>query len=223
MTNEELKKQGIEKALKSAFNLYLKHGIEKVTKEMIAKESKLSIRTVNRYFSTKTDCVIMTAEWILLEIRHDTMSRYPESMFTNGRHTGLELFEMYMNDMKQLFFREPRIWVLYSEFKMYIYRHCDAYEQRYTLLCDCMGNHRLREKIYELGRKDGSMSGNMDFQAEEEYFTESFFGLLSNLAFSFHIKNKDVVEQQIDQRINNTIAYYRFDRNQKNCIAPYLP
>jgi AcrR family transcriptional regulator len=208
MTNEELKKQGVEKALKTAFNLYLNYGIEKVTKEMIAKESKLSVRTVNRYFSTKTDCVVMVAEWILMEIRRDTMSRFPESMFMSGHYTGLQLLEMYMNDMKRLFFHEPRIWTLYAEFKIYIYRHCESYEQGYTQLCDFMGNHMLRQKIFNLGIRDGSMPSDMDLAVEEEYFTESFFGFLSNLAFSFNLKNKDNVSEQIDQRIANTVAIY---------------
>jgi AcrR family transcriptional regulator len=199
----------METAMKSALKLYLNYGIEKVTKEMIAKESKLSVRTVNRYFANKTDCVIMVAEWILMEIRRDTMSRFPESMFANKNYTGLQLLELYMADMKRLFFREPRIWVLYAEFKMYIYRHCETYEQRYTQLCDCMGNHRLRQKIYALGIKDGSMPDNMDLIVEEAYFTESYFGFLSNLAFSFSLKNKDVMEKQIDQRIKNTITFYK--------------
>jgi AcrR family transcriptional regulator len=221
MTNEELKKQGIDHALQSAFQLYLAHGIEQVTKEMIAKDCKLSLRTVNRYFPSKTDCVIMTAEWVLLEIRRDAMSRYPESMFTGKRYTGLQLLEMYMNDMKALFFRDSRIWVLYAEFKMYIYRHCETYEQRYTQLCECMGNHRLRQKIYKLGIKDGSMPKDLDLALEEEYFTEAYFGFLSNLAFSYSLKNKGEIEHQIDQRIENTIRFYR--EHNKNPDPAMIP
>jgi AcrR family transcriptional regulator len=206
--HEELKERGLDRAIKAAYTLYLEHGIEGVTKEMIAKESSLAIRTVHRYFKDKTDSVLQVAEWLLLRIRQDTTEHFPESMFTDNTHTGAQLMELYMMHIKKIFMHEPRIFVLYAEFKAYIYRNCEENEQRYTLLVDWMGNRELRQKIYHLGIQDGSFSKDIDIHIEEEYFTESFFGFLANMAFSFKLHNREQIEKQIDQRIQNTIALY---------------
>jgi AcrR family transcriptional regulator len=68
MANEQIKAQNIELVLNKTYHLFLKHGIERVTKEMIAHESGLSRRTIDRYFTDKTDCVLQVAEWVVRNI-----------------------------------------------------------------------------------------------------------------------------------------------------------
>jgi hypothetical protein len=72
-----------------------------------------------------------------------------------------------------------------------------------------MGTHRLRRRIYALGEKDNSIHLHNDIKIEEEYFTESFFGFLANLALSFEQHSLDTIVEQIDKRINSTIAQYQ--------------
>jgi AcrR family transcriptional regulator len=208
MANEEVKERNLENVYQITHELFLEHGLEKVTKEMISKKSGLSRRTIDRYFADKTDCVIQVIEWSLRNIRMDVGSHFPDEAFTDGKHTGSELLKLYMNDMKDLFFSDHRLFVLYSELKIYVYRNCESYEQGYTLLCNWMGNRKLREKIYSLGKSDGSMPCDLDIDVEEEYFSESFFGFLANLAPSFPQHNAEELERQIDLRIQNTIAIY---------------
>jgi hypothetical protein len=52
------------------------------------------------------------------------------------------------------------------------------------------------------------MPNNLDLEVEEEYFCESFFGFLSNLAISFGLHSKAEAVKQIDYRIDNTVALY---------------
>jgi AcrR family transcriptional regulator len=208
MANEEIKLQNLNHALETTYKLYLDYGIDQVTKEMIAKNSGLSVKSISRYFTSKTDCVIRVAEWLMSNVRARISDRYPDRMFTSGEYTGAQLLRQYMNDVKELFLHEPRIFVLYSEFKLYVYRNCENVEQGYTLLCNWAGNRRLRMKIYQLGREDGSMPNDLDLEVEEEYFCESFFGFLSNLAISFELHSREESEKQIDYRIENTVALY---------------
>jgi hypothetical protein len=175
---------------------------------MVATHSGLSVKTISRYFISKTDCTIRVAEWVLQQIRLDIGMKFPESYFTDGKHTGVQLFEKYMYALKDLFFSEPRAFVLYSEFKLYIYHHCDDYEQNYTLLCNRMGSRHLRHKIYVLGKNDGTLSFVNNVQEEEEYFCESFFGFLANIALSYSSHSEEEMANQIDLRIKNTIALY---------------
>lgn len=208
MANENLKAQNLEIVLSTAYDLYLQHGIEKVTKEMISRESGLSRRTIDRYFVDKKDCIIKVAEWFLIKVRTAISKRYTVSMFSSGKYTGSELLRMYMIDLKRMFLEEPRHFVLYAEYKIYIYRNCEKHEQGYTLLTDFMGSRDLRQKIYTLGKQDGSLPANIDIYTEEAYFCESFFGFLSNLAISFGVHSPKEIENQINQRIDNTINLY---------------
>jgi AcrR family transcriptional regulator len=207
MPSREVKIQNLDCALGAAYKLYLENGIDKVTKEMIAKESDLSRKSIDRYFPEKTDCVLKVMEWLLNKINLETRELFPESLFADG-HTGAELLKMYMEYVKQLFLKEPKLFVLYAEFKLYIYRNCRDYEQQYTLMWNQLGNHRLRCKIYECGKQDGTFPADLDIKKEEEYFTESYFGFLSNLAMSMREHNTEEIEKQIDYRINNTIELY---------------
>jgi AcrR family transcriptional regulator len=208
MANEELKAHNIEHVLETTYKLYLEYGIDRVTKEMISKSSGLSIKSIHRYFPTKSDCILKVSEWLLGNIRESVIQHFPESVFTDGEYTGVQLLKMYMIYMKKIFLVEPRLFVLYGEFKLYIYRNYDSSEQEYTLFWNHMGTHDLRLKIYEKGMKDGSLFGVTDWNTEEEYFCESFFGFFSNLAMSFKLHSKEEIERQLEQRIGNTIAIY---------------
>lgn len=208
MANENLKAQNLEIVFSTAYDLFLENGIEKVTKEMVSRHSGLSRRSIDRYFVDKKDCVIRTAEWFLLRVRSAIGERYDDTMFTDGKYTGAELLRMYMVDIKRMFLNEPRHFVLYGEYKAYIYRNCGKHEQGYALLTDFMGSRNLRQKIYALGKKDGSLPSSIDVYTEEEYFCETFFGFLSNLAMSFGIHSNSEIEKRINQRIDNTISMY---------------
>jgi AcrR family transcriptional regulator len=208
MPNEIIRIRNLEQALKATYQLFLSNGIDKTTKEMIAKESGLSRKSIDRYFSDKTDCVICVIKSMLADIRSAVNEKYPDEIFTNGKYTGAQLLKMYMNDIKKIFINEPRIFVLYTEFKIYIYRNCPDREQGYTLLWNLMGNRNLRQKIYRLGKSDGTLPQNIDLNVEEEYFCESFFGFLSNLALSFSEHSSKELEKQIDDRIANTLSLY---------------
>jgi AcrR family transcriptional regulator len=208
MPNEELKIQNLDHTLRMANRLFLRYGIEKVTKEMIAKESNLSIKSIHRYFPDKSDCVLQAAIWLLRNIQLDVSKNYPETVFNGGQRTGSQLLKSYMEDIKDLFLKEPRIFILYSEYKLYVYRNCEENPKGSALLKDWTGTRRLRMKIYSLGLQDGSFAQNFDPEIEEEYFCESFFGFLSNLAISYSVHSQEEIEKQIDQRIENTLLLY---------------
>jgi AcrR family transcriptional regulator len=216
LANEELKIRNLDHTLETTYKLFLEYGIDKTTKEMISRASGLSRKSIDRYFLNKTDCVIHVAEWLLQDIRMNIGNRYPDSLFTDGKHTGAELLRMYMMDVKDLFMQEPRLFVLYAEFKVFVYHNCEDYEQGYTLVWNWMGNRRLRQKIYNLGKKDGSLPSGIDLYTEEEYFCESFFGFLTNLAMSFDMHPPEETKKQIEKRIDNTIALYTSHQDAAN-------
>jgi AcrR family transcriptional regulator len=208
MANEELKAQNLNTALETTYRLFLEYGIDKVTKEMIARSSGLSVKTIGRYFSNRTECVIRVMEWVMQSGRLYVGELFPERVFKDGKHTGAQLLRQYMEEMKRLFFEEHRVFALSAEFRIYVHRNCEDYEQGYTMLWNWMGNRRLRQRIYKLGVEDGSFPKNLDLLIEEEYFCESFFGFLSSLSMSYEYHSREEIERQLDQRIENTMFLY---------------
>jgi AcrR family transcriptional regulator len=190
----------------------LDHGIDNVTKERIADASGLSRKTIDRYFPSKTDCVVRAIDWLLESISDSIMVNYPMSLFTDGEHTGADILRMYFGDLRKLFFGEPNICVLYAEYRSYIYRSAEYYEQGYGEFWSKIGGHRLREKIYALGYKDGSIMLDglvgKDFHFVEVYFCNSFLGFLSNLAVSINQYSRDEVEALFDRYANDILRLY---------------
>jgi AcrR family transcriptional regulator len=207
MANEQIKIRNLEHTIDVTFNLLLQYGIESLTKEMIARESGLSRKSIDRYFSSKVDCIMAVAENALEKIRAEELKNFPDGIFENGEYTGIQLLKKYMEDLKRVFLAEPRLLVLYNELKIYIYRHGKSQTKDYATLIDWLGNRQLRKKIYKLGKEDGTIKSNNDVSTEE-YFAESFFGFLSNLAMSCDSHSAQEIEEQINKRIANTIALY---------------
>jgi AcrR family transcriptional regulator len=207
MPNEAIRIRNIEKALETTYELCLENGIENTTKEMVARKSGLSRKSIDRYFRNKLDCVVQVAESVLAGIRDEMRERYPDSLFTDNSYTGAELLKRYLVDVKALFLKDPRVFVLYSEFRVFVYHHGDYDTKEYVLLMDRLGNRNLRLKIYNLGVKDGSFPKDMDVEHEERILCDSYFGFLANLAMSYEIDPQAAVEE-IDRRIEQTMMLY---------------
>jgi hypothetical protein len=96
---------------------------------------------------------------------------------------------------------------------MFVYRNFSENDQGYSLLIEFMGNRNLRQRIFELGKTDGSLSDEVNWINEEEYFCESFFAFLGNLGLSFTQHPIDELSARVDQRINNTLAIYTGEKD----------
>jgi hypothetical protein len=117
-----------------------------------------------------------------------------------------------MGDIKKLFLLEPRHFILYDEFRMYVYRNCDNFQDGYKMLWGWLGNRRLRKAIYQCGKNDGSMRANIDIYTEEEYFSNNYLGFLFNLAISFRMHDPNETEALVDRRIEQTVQLYTMER-----------
>ena len=207
MPNEEIRIHNIEHVLQTAYELFLVHGIEGTTKEMLARHSGLSRKSVDRYFVNKTDCVLQVAEWIGRRIRSEK-NYFPREWFTDEKHVGADLLLRYMQNAKLLFVENPRLFVCRSEFKCYVFRNCVDFEKGYARLLNALGCRSLIEQIFRMGKADGSFRLGLDAEKETQYFCESFLGFLSNLAVAAEPRSPQVIAQ-VDSYMERTIALYR--------------
>jgi AcrR family transcriptional regulator len=210
MPNEEIKIRNVEHALHQTTVLFMRHGIEGTTKEMIVRASGLSRKSVDRYFADKRDCALQVARWVGINIWTYINGHYPSVWFTNGEHLGIEILEMYLRDLKEIFMKEPELFVFYTEFKIFFSRNSDNYEKDYTKLLDTIGCRRLVEKIYRLGIRDRSIKKPIEPEEEAEYFCRAYFGFLSNMALTYKYQ-PEKTEREIDRYIDSIIYLYTLD------------
>ena len=57
MANELVRQQNKQNVLYQAMKLFVRNGVENTSLEMIARESKLTLRSVQNYFRTKNDLI----------------------------------------------------------------------------------------------------------------------------------------------------------------------
>jgi AcrR family transcriptional regulator len=210
MVNECKKDQNVDLALNAATKLVLKNGIDGTTKEMIARESGLSRKSIDRYFSDKSICMLQIAKRMGAKIRENVTSKYTDEMFTGGRYLGADLFERYILDFKNLFVSNPNVFMFYTEFRIHYTRYGSDVLKEYDELSELSGCKRLLESIFILGQLDGSLSVFSSPSNEAEHFCRTYFSFLGDMSVTFG-ERKDATLQQIDKFIDRTIKLYRRD------------
>jgi AcrR family transcriptional regulator len=208
MANEEVKIRNVEHVLKTTSELFLKYGIEGTTKEMIARHSGLSRKSIDRYFYGKKTCVLETAKWLGQEVWLDFNKNYNESLFKDEKHTGSEILKMYLADLKRIFIEKSRLFVFYSEYKLfYARRDNENYEKRYKYMIDTIGCRNIAEKIFDYGFKDGTLKKRMDVSSQAKFFCKSCFGYLSAMSIDYEHQPEETTAQ-VDRFIEGMIALY---------------
>jgi AcrR family transcriptional regulator len=212
MANEEVRIANIETVLKVSASLFIEHGIQNTTREMIARASGLSRRSTERYFPSMTDCVVQAAEYIGRELYKKFRS---VQMLESNQHTAAQILEVYMEDMKQLLFEEPRLFACYAEFKAYLYRNSKTREKDYVKFCQAIGCRATLEQIFELGQKDHTVSAHYSPQNNASYLVNTIASYFSNVVLVYSALPEQMKEH-VDTYTRDTLGIYC----QKNKEAP---
>lgn len=205
MANEELREKNIEKVLRTECQCFLAHGIEHTTQEMLVRESGASRASINRYFVNKVDSVQQTIEWIAKRIRESI--HYDSYPFGTGEKTGREMLRTFMNYTKEAYISRNGIFILWAEYRIYIFRSGVSNEQRNERITENLGCRELLTRIYEEGAADGSFPPDINIKEEALCCYESYFGYLANLAMR-HDSMSDAVLEEIDYFIERFMATY---------------
>lgn len=190
MANEEIRRANIETVLQAAINLFIEHGIENTTREMLARASGLSRRSTERYFPTKPDCVVQAAAWFAKALTEDLECM---KMLEEGNHAADEVLRKFFEDMKLSLMKEPRIFICFAEAKGYIYRNCNDRATDYKNFLEAIGWRRILQKIFEKGEQDGTLKCQFGPEKTARYLANTMVSFFSNLVLLYD-KQPDVLE-----------------------------
>lgn len=182
MANEEIRLANIETVLQTAINLFIENGIENTTREMLARASGVSRRSTERYFPTKTDCVVQASEWFAKSLFRNMKSI---KMLDQERYHADEILRMFFEELKQALLKEPRIFICFAEVKSYIYRNCGNRAVDYKNLLEAIGWQRILQRIFEKGEQDGTLKCHFDPEKTARYLANTIVSFFSNLVLLY--------------------------------------
>ena len=183
MSSEAVKERNMELALATAFELFLKNGIENTTKEMLVRASGLSRSSVDRYFPTKLSCVLAVAQWAGRNYREKSVPL--QSIFADGAKSGAAMLKEYFKAVQALLYEKPDLFVLGVECRAFIYRNASQDKDAEEAIYHALGPSALLKKILERGLADGSITVAIDPEVEAVVVRESLIGFLASMALSY--------------------------------------
>jgi AcrR family transcriptional regulator len=197
--------KNIELALETAAGLYLECGVENVTREMLAKASGLSRKSLERYFPDKTTCVVQTAMWMGSRL----WEKIQEDSDPHGydHYTAAQLLEMFFLAVRKIFMGEPRLFILYMEIKNYIYRNSQDPVEDYGGAMLALGWLDKLRQIFKQGEADGTVTSDSGFQSAAQYTYDMMMGFFSSMAL-LHKEEPDLMEVYIQRYLGNMMGHY---------------
>jgi AcrR family transcriptional regulator len=210
VANEEIRERNIETALKKTVHLFIEHGIQNTTREMIARESNLSRKSLERYFPDKTSIVVEAAEWFGKYL-HGSFEASGYDIKNDRRLNAAQLLELYLKELKWLAMTEPRVFACYAEFKAYLYRNSEDRERDYCKFMEAVGCRRLLQRIFERGMEDGSLTIRISAEAAARYLTNTVMAYFSNVVLLYDTDRKKM-ESYLDQYIEDTLRTHESEK-----------
>jgi AcrR family transcriptional regulator len=205
VANEEVRIKNIELALETAAGLYLENGVENVTREMLAKASGLSRKSLERYFPDKTTCVVKTAQWIGKHLWEKIQVEPDPSGY--GHYTAAQLLEMFFHAVEEIFMGEPRFFILYMEIKNYIYRNSPDPVGDYASALMALGWMDSLRRIFKLGETDGTVVSDSGYQSAAQYTYDMMMAFFSSMAL-LHKDQPEQMQVYIQRYLGNMIGHY---------------
>lgn len=150
---EDEQQERRERIINTAFALFSKKGIDRVTMTEIARVSGVANISVYRYFETKLDLTMETISLLWREIVAEMTQHIDETYDTKP---GFEQLQTLLDGFEYLFEQKSN-YVLFSyEYKLYLIRHgVILSEKRVSDLLDPL--HQKYLSALEKGLSDGSI------------------------------------------------------------------
>jgi AcrR family transcriptional regulator len=204
MSNEEIRQANVEVVLQTAITLFIENGLENTSREMIARASGLSRRSTERYFPTKTECIVQAAEWFGRQLYEKSGTR---KMLQDPEQLGSDILRAYLEEVKDILLKEPRIFACYAEFKAHLYRNSEHRDVDYRRFAEAVGCRKILQSIFERGQGDHTVYTHTTPELNARYLTNSIMSYFSNVVLLYDT-DEELMRQYIDTYIEDTWNQY---------------
>lgn len=164
---EDAKNERMEQAVSVASELFLKKSIDEIKMTDIAKESKIGVASLYRYFGTKTQIVIKSGAliWNNMQLLFDGVF---ESDYYRDK-TGIEQISELLKVFYVLYTAHKDFLKFVHEFDNFILKENVEKDELAEYESSIMNSFPLFEKAFLKGCKDNTV--NPDINVKDVYFT----------------------------------------------------
>lgn len=179
MQNEELRDLNKQKAAEVLLESMLVNGIVATTKEVVSRQSGLSLSSMARYFPTK-DSMVMAA---ICEIGRQNTNSY-EAICTVNHGTGAERLSEFYDYALTRYLENPNVCALCAEIICYA-RYAQA-KNLSNMLKD-MGYLKQLLTIFQRGMEDKTIHCEWSVEEEAQYASSLLFVDVSYVANGYDL------------------------------------
>ncbi len=213
MKNEEIRLENKKKTIDAALRCYMTYGVENVSQNMLARETGLSLRSLNRFFAGKDDLIIHAVEKLAEEMSAECEKA--QVYIRERNKPGIELLEAYLLSLRASFMEEPLKFGFKREVDVYLYRNSAERGDTYHRLARATCPRPILRKILLAGQADGSIALTSDIDTEVNYLSSTYFNFLADLTVKkVYSIEPELAEKQIDDFIQKALRMYRADCGQ---------
>jgi AcrR family transcriptional regulator len=204
----ELQNKAKENIIKTAFQLFSENGIHNVALVQIAKESKIGVATVYRYFGNKKTIINECANYIWEEITKLVEIKISSLEFL--KLTGIEKMEGLLVMFYDLYNNNKQYLKFISEYDAYIAQDILSPEEATRYNENFLVFHNIGLSFFEEGIKDNTIKSEIEFDNFYYSITRALLDVSMKGANSPILLETDktvTIETQIKQLILMAIYY----------------
>jgi AcrR family transcriptional regulator len=182
MPNEMIRQQNMQTVLNQAMKLFVENGVENTSFEMIARESGLSLRSVQNYYHTKNDLIAAVLEFgLAIELR-EMKDFICTDTYRNkiGAEQILTIITVAYNKAV-----EKAAVISCATQMQHILSRASDNESKPLLAGNCQYIMEQIQKAFDKGLQDGSITRQMEASLfDAKSITLALYGIKEQIAFA---------------------------------------
>lgn len=208
MDYSELQNKAKDNIISTAFKLFSENGIHNVALVEIAKQSKIGVATIYRYFGNKKNIINECANDIWSQINKLVQEKISSSTFSEL--TGIEKTQELLTMFCDLYKNNKQYLKFISEYDAYIAQEVLSEEEATKYNENFLVFHRIGLEIFKEGIQDNTIKDDIDFDTFYFSITRALLDVSMKGANSSSLiatDNMVPVEDQLKQLIIMAIYY----------------
>ena len=193
-----------QQVIMATYRCFKQYGIDGTTQKLIAREAKLTPRSIQRYFKDRDELTLETTIYMLRRY-DDYVHAYIASHKKPGM-TALDEVLLYLKSQREIYVEHPGFFLLLNEMDVYYKRHKLHYKAVMPRIKQQETMRPFLQSILERGVSEGSIRFSMALEELREIIIATYTGLFYHFA-ALHLQDSPEERQREMEIVDTYIRY----------------
>ncbi len=209
MSREENKEETRNSIIESALICFANSSIENTSMETIAKTSKISTRTIYRYFETK-EAIVLNAAYLFWEKEFEIIKRKTNTK-EYIKSKGIDQLAYVLGLYVDVFITNKQFLMLAQEADLFLHKKNVIYTSFTKRVSSLKKFDGPMWKAVQNGLADGSIRNDIDYELAYRTMSSGLFGIMQKLAFEYHDIHLEIVDAilQLNSYCEIMLSFFR--------------